>query len=692
MRVPLSLLGRFISLPTTEPLMARPLFDDIGLEVKGVDEKDGETFFTVETLAHRGDHQSMAGIAREFSARYLTAIKMPSMATELTKTRLQLPVRVDTELCPRYALLELMLPERFVAPKDVTKFLDSYDETKPGIVHVLNYVQKEFGQPMHAFDRAKVEGEVRVVTSESPESIEGLDGKTYTVPAGAILIRDKTKTIAVAGIIGCANSCVDVNTRKVLIESACFDPVATRKAAKAMGIATDASFVFERGSDVELCITALKRVVTLCAGAGGAAKDGAGAHELGVIDVNNAVAFERKFVIALKRFKSAMNLPKLDDVEIMTRLKQLGYAVELLKDKKTISVSVPSWRKWNVEYSSAVIEDFVRIHGLNNVKIAMPPLTLERFPADLEDQVIERLEPVLIGSGFLEVVTKSYCGSSETDVLASLFPESKEQQISLNNSLEKGYSQLKQSNLIPLCKLLDAYFKKGGLGAKVFEIGRVFEKTPSIAETTYAHETSVLTLAAGGRWNEHEWQKEEGIEFLGRAFKGVLETLLRTFALDVQAVSHKHPYLHPGKQAALMLGKQMVGAYGVVHPHIVKSMGFSKDMVFAELYLPRLASMLCDRELARATDYPSVKRDITLKVPAASLAGEIKQRIAGMKEDNLAAVEIVDDFKRTDETFRRVSFRVSFQSSERTLEHKEIDASMEAIIKRLKDKDRLEMA
>jgi phenylalanyl-tRNA synthetase beta chain len=692
MRVPLSLLGRFIALPTTDALALRPIFDDIGLEVKGVEERDGETFFVVETLAHRGDHQSMLGIAREFSARYLTAIKMPSMANELTKTRLQLPVRNDTELCSRYAMLELMLPERFAAPKDVTKYLDSYDESKPGIVHVLNYVQKELGQPMHAFDRAKVDGEIRVVLSDAPETIEGLDGKTYSVPSGAILIRDKKKTIAVAGVIGCANSCVDSDTRKVVIESACFYPVAVRKAAKAMGIGTDASFVFERGADIEMCLTALKRVVTLCSGGGGAVKDGVGAHELGAIDILNAGSFERKFVIELKRFKSAMNLARLDDVEIITRLKQLGYAVELQKDKKSIAVSVPSWRKWNVEFSSAVVEDFVRIHGLNNVKIAMPPLTLERHSADPEDQVITKIEPVLIGNGFLEVVTKSYFSQSEAEVLATLNPNSRDQQISLNNSLEKGYSQLKQSNLIPLCKLLDTHFRKGGTGAKVYELGRVFEKTPTISETPYAHETSMLTLAVGGRWSRHEWQKEEGLEYLTRAFKGVIESIGRVFAQDIQAVPATHPYLHPGKQAALVSGKQTIGVFGVVHPHITKASNFIRDFMYAEFYLPRMAELLCERELARVVDFPSIKRDITLKVKAGLLADEIKRRIAGMREDNLASVEVVDDFKRADENFRRVSFRVSFQSSERTLEHAEVDIAMESITKRLKDKDRLEMA
>ena len=262
MKLSLTLLKRCIDLPTQDFVELRHVFDDLGLEVEQYVEEAGKPFFKIETLAHRGDHLSAYGVARELSARYLLPVQ-PLLLVPTWPPAEAHEVSVETQACLRYALMAMELPSALAVPKEILEVMSGYNPQTPPIVHLLNYILEEIGQPMHAFDAERIEGKIRVVLSTQEEEVAALDGKTYRVPAGSILIKDSVKTVAVGGVIGCANSMVTTNTERVLVESAAFDPVCIRKTARAMGLSTDASYVFERGGDRELVITALRRLLAL---------------------------------------------------------------------------------------------------------------------------------------------------------------------------------------------------------------------------------------------------------------------------------------------------------------------------------------------------------------------------------------------------------------------------------------------
>lgn len=690
MRLHLSLLEKFITLPDTDPAVLRHISDDLGLEVKSIESGKTLSVLVLETLAHRGDHLSVIGIAREFSARYLSAIKYPAVVPELNDARLSLMVRKYSEDCLRYALMEMSVPENMQLRKDLEEYIENPDPEKHALVHILNYVQMELGQPMHAFDRSKVEGEIQIVNSEVEETVEALDGKTYKVPAGAILIRDRKKTLAVAGVIGCKNSMITPGCTRVLIESATFDPVSVRKTARAMGVSTDSSYLFERGADTDMVDYALKRVLHLASGGAGLVKSNDVAHDLGFVDVATGIPALPSLTIQLKRFKTAMNLPRLNDVEIVSRLKYQGYNVELTQDKKSITVKVPSWRRWSVQSAATVIEDFARAHGLNAAKPTLPPLDYEQPEPDSIDVILERIEPVLTGNGFLEVVTRSYYGAADATLIQDLDPSTEERQVTLNNSLDRGYSHLKQTNIIHAARALENYLRRGGEGARIFEVGQLFASPPPV-ESNFEHEHTVYSLAAAGRWNDAIWKKEEPLEEQVARFRGVIVSMFQSLGADLRFTKSEHPFLHPGRQAAMMVGKIVCGFVGTLHPKIVHALDLSREVHFAELYHMPLLNVLGDHMLQEVTDFPAVRRDVTFKVSGRAFAGDIQSRIAGMKEEFLTDVAIVDEFRKQEEEFRRVTFRLTFQSAERTLEHSEVDSSMETIISRLKERDRLEM-
>ncbi len=687
MKVHLSILEKFIELPTKEPAELRALFDDVISEVKGIEGSGPATVFTIETLANRGDHVSTLGIARELSARLLSPVSAPAVAGELTDRKTSIPVRIETPKCLRYALLEMALASDMQLRPEIAAIMSGSESTtdKHAIVDTLNYIQIEIGQPMHAFDREKVDGEISIAETTQAEKIEALDGKAYTVPKGAVVIKDKKKIIAVAGVIGCKNSMVTAGTTGVLVESATFDPVSVRITARAMGISTDASFIFERGADREMTVTALKRLVTLVQAGGGMSK---GSHVLGFQDVNPAPPDKRKISLKLSTIRTQLNLQRLADIELTSRLKNLGFGFEVAASDKSGApiewkVTVPTWRLWDVQNEEDLTEEFARVHGYNKVKLELPPLDYEIPEDNPVDTLLQRVEGPLHGSGFIEVISKIFYTADDVALLESLAPGIKDQHLTIKNAVERNYSNLKVTNLIHLARLSGENHRHGVLSFKAYEFGRVFSL--GLTGGSFEFERDVLTLAASGRWTEHEWQKPETTEELLFLFKGVLENVARSVGIAHVAVApSREALLHPGCQGSLKAGRETLGSFGLLHPKLKQKLDLKHDVVFAELDAAKLIKCLATRTYQAPSDFPAVRRDITLKLPATTMAGKISKAIVDSKPANLADVSVIDTFRKADEDFRRVTFRLTFQSSERTLESGEVDQALEATLGSLK--------
>jgi len=686
MKLNLSLLQKFIELPTTDPVELRSLFDEI-IEVKNVAKSGDATVFTIETLANRGDHLSALGVARELSARFLSQLKFPSVAAQLSDRKTSIPVRKATDLCLRYALLEMSVPERMQLRSDLSGFLET-SGGKHGIVDLINYVQLELGQPMHAFDREKVDGEIVVIVSDKLEKIEALDGKSYEVPAGSLVIRDKSKILAVAGVIGCANSMVTPTTTRVLVESATFDPVSVRKTARAMGVSTDASRIFEKGADVEQVIYALKRLLFLAQGAQGAVREATSCHPLGLTFIEGAPLQKRKLSLRFQTVRRQLGLPRLPEPDITIRLKFLGFNPEGATDKE-VKVTVPSWRQWDVKNEEDIVEEFVRAYGFNRVKIELPPITVRAPVYTPKEQVIEAIEPALLGNGFYEVITKGFYSQNEVGLLAKL-DASSEKHLLLKNSIEKANSAMKRTNLFHLADVIERNLRHGVLSCKVYELGRLFQAEPS-EDSPYEYERDVLTLAQSGSWYEREWGKAESLEEKLLLLKGVVEGLFKRLGAEPTFVASKVPLLHPGYQVAIKVGTARCGFFGAVHPELKGELRLKQELLYGEFDISSLVKVKREREIVSPSNFPSIRRDLTLKIGMKELSSQAVQYIKALKIESLREIDVVDQFQREGETFRRLTYRFTFQSSGRTLDHEEVDASMKQILDTLADK-KIELA
>lgn len=681
MKLYLSTFQRLIELPTQDPKEIRDLLDDLIGEVKDISKTKDDTCFNVETLANRGDHLYMVGVAREFAARFLAQIHLPQVVTELSDRRLSIPIRRETELCIDFAMLEMTIPKEMQLRREVTQVMGS-DTGHPPIVDLLNYVQLELGQPMHSFDRDKIEGEIIIATTDKPEEIEALNGKSYVIPTGSIVIRDKKKIVGVAGIIGCANSMTTAETSKVLLESACFDPVSVRKTARAMGLGTDASYAFERGVDPAGNVFALKRVLFL---AQGAVKDGSACQPLGFTALGAWKEKKPTITLRIPEVKRHLNLPRLADVEITHRLKHLGYGVEAGKTAKECIVSIPTWRLYDVSNEMDLVEDVARSFGINRVKLELP-LIEATVPEENEiDRFRAAVEPALHGNGFIEVITRGFYSEEEVSALDKLEPGIADRHVRLKDSIERSYSALKVTNVFHMATVLDRNQRNGVESGKIYEVTRIFTNSP--AQEIYEHEFDIFTMAAVGPWRKTKWGKTDSLQDRLFAFKGVLEEMFDSLGVELHVGQSNHPYLHPGVRGSCKAGNFICGAFGIIHPQLKDLFQVRSDVLYAELRIHPLMKHQSEPLFVAPSPYPQIDRDITLQIGLKEPAGQVIRHIETLKLENLRSVVITDEFKRPEEQFRRVTYRITFQRQDRTLEHAEVDRDMEQIFGLLKEKD-----
>ena len=682
MKLDLALLERVVDLPTHDPQELRTLFDEIGLEVKDIDLTSGRAIFTIETLANRGDQLYALGIAREIAARTLARVKLPSVAQNLSDRKPSLSARIESDLCRRYALLEMTLPSSMTLRSDVAQIVYPNSDTsasRPAIVDLLNFVQKELGTPMHAFDRDKIEGDIVVEAAREEVEIDALDGKRYRVPQGTILICDRKKILAAGGVIGCANSMVTSSTERALIEAAWFDPIQIRKSARRMGVSTDASYAFERGTDLEMLPFALRRLVYLCCDASGSAA----AHVVGYSALGADKEQQRLITLSHAMLRRELNSPRLASAEVSARLKQLGFSLsERQVEKDTLfEVIVPSWRIFDVFYPEDLLEEFSRAHGLSQVRLELPQLDYEVPALNPIEITTDQLEVALLGNGFYEVITRNFLSATEVDVLSKFGAATILQHVALQNSLETSNAFLKSTNILSLARVAQDNLRKGVSSVKVFEYGRLYS-----SQGDQELERDVLSLAMAGRWFEGEFRSSESLQDRVRLFRGVIDAIFASLGVTPQFSDEALALLHPGCRVALKVGRTLCGSFGLIDPRLERALDLQTELLYAEFDLQALSAIAKHGEYAEVSDLPAVKRDITLRHGMRESAAKVAARVEGLSSEMVEAVHVIDDFHKDDEDFRRLTLRLVYRSKDRTLQGHEVDADLKLLLQALEQK------
>ena len=630
---------------------SRPLFDAV---------------LDFEITANRPDALSVIGIAREAATAYSLPLKPPPVARQAFTGPADVAVTLEAaDLCPRYAAI---VADVTIAPSPTwlaARLQAAGVRPINNVVDVTNYVLLELGQPMHAFDLAKLKGgELRVRRARKGERITTLDGTDRELEPDMLVIADIERPQAIAGVMGGAASEVTSTTTTIAIESACFEPKSIRLTSKRLGMKTEASARFERGADVNAPVAGIERAVALLE------QIGAGRARGGVIDRYPSPPKAR--VLSLRHARIARILgQEVTPPDVERILTGLGFAVQ--QAAGGWNVTIPTFRV-DVLREVDLIEEVGRHHGYDRLPTTFPALRAPNAPHDPRidrDRLVRR---ILLGGGCSEALTFSFIDGS----LAASFADPLVI-VPIGNPLSAQYSVLRPSLLPGLLTAVAHNRNRGRSDVRLFEIG---------ATVTRAGEARRLALACTGTAGDVHWSGgRRNVDFFD--VKGLVELIADALKVELSFDAASHPpFLVPGRAATISNGRTVVGVVGMVTTSAAPAGAADEDVYVAELDLDALGSVQsAPLKVTALPRFPSIARDISIVVddvlPAAALRGTIRSNAP----DTLVSVREFDRYQGKGVPERRVSlsFRLTFQSPDRTLTDSEVQKAMDAIIKALID-------
>ena len=680
MNLSLNVLKRHIDIEQSS-IELRHLLDDIGIEVKRMEAVEGDVVYGLELLANRGDHHCYMGIAREISGR--TGAKICGPLTPILTIGDGYPVMNETELCLRYTATKM----KRIGPAQSLSSIDLKPLDAAGIhsltapVDATNLSNIEIGQPTHVFDACKVDGPIRIRLSQKGETAWLLfEDKAREIPEGTIVIADDVKILAIAGVIGCEDSKTTEDTTEIIIESACFDPVRVRITGRALGLHTDALARFERGADPELAIVGAGRVAGLLESVGWEL-DG-DTTQVGSWDGSiREIACD---VADLNRFLGT----ELSANDIKERLQRYGFHVEV--QGVGFNIVVPTHRIWDVHTVFDIYEEIAKSVGYNAIPTTLPTIDKGALPSKLE-QHRDLAENVLIGSGFLEVITDGFYGRTEFDKLGLPSGHVLQQHVETQNSLDKGYSLLKNNCLLQAVDCIRKNMHRNHTNIKVYEWTRTFHLNPD-ADNGVCDEQLKLWAVVSGSERAQTWQGKAPIAS-PLYLKGLVSELSIQLGLNlsVRVERETHvlaPLLHPYRQASIWLSGQCVGVLGEIHPRICKEFKIKRAR---PCYIELSQDILMNEGKGVSYVLPDVHqplvRTVSFSLPGQVQASSVQHTLASVG----ASVAIVDLFAFEDDAGpqRAITFEMVFPNPEGSLSaevcNQRLQQAMDAVLSEYAD-------
>ena len=647
-----------------------------GFEVASVEPvAQSDAVIDFEVTANRPDCLGVLGLAREIATAYDLPFRPPSeesgaLASVVCGTSDQLHVSLeDSELCPRYAAAVADVSTA-VSPTWMTDRLTAVG-VRPisPFVDITNYVLMELGHPMHAFDLDRLDGrELRIRRAASGERIETLDGVDRSLEQDMLVIADRHRAQAVAGVIGGRRSEVSETTRLVAFESAYFKPTSVRRTSKRLGVSTEASARFERGTDVGAPVLAIQRALKLMD------VMGAGRPVGPVLDCYPSPRAAISLHLRRSRLALVLGLAVPDD-EVSRILRGLGLTVEPAADGW--SVAVPTFRV-DLAREVDLIEEVGRHHGYDKLEPTFPQVTAAAPPPDSRIPRDRHVREVLTAAGLSEAVTFGFIENRA----AAMFADDSEGAtlVPIANPLSAKFETLRPSLLPGLVDAVAHNRRHGRRDVGLFEIGTCFRRRDG-------ERRSVALAWTGAVGSEHWSARPREVDFFDA--KGLIEHLARALRVPVTVHSGSASFLTPGRAAVIRAGGATVGLLGVIAPAVAESRGAPPQdrIIVAELDLDVLArqkgqDLAGIRPLPR---HPLVIRDLSIVVASSLPAENIRDTIRAASVGDgapLVASEMFDRYmgKGVADQSVSVSFRLMFQSFDRTLTDEEVQLTFDRIL------------
>ena len=625
-----------------------------------------DAIIKLDLTPNRGDCFSILGVAREVAA----VNNLPLMLPKITNIKNSVQSPISVSVCneaPRYVgryITKVNLKKKTPALIKERLKLSDIKIIDP-IVDVTNYVLLELGQPLHAFDADKLEGNLEVRFAKEKEKITLLDENQLKLNKECLVIADQKKPVALAGIMGGLETGISNKSQSIYLESAFFTPTAIRGRARKFSIQTDASTRFERGVDFDLQVLAIKRASALI-------------NETLGCKFSPIQEFLRKSSIPKNKniILNTSNINKilgtdLNKSVVRNSLRNLGL-LNSVSNKDTLKVQVPSWR-FDLKIEADLIEEVARLVGYNNI----PKSSLSRKTRTSDDVLQSSIRKTFQSMGYNEVITYSFIDQS----VAELGKEENKKLIFVENPISQNMNVMRTSLLPGLLETLSYNINQGSENIKIFEIGSVFRKNNS----NKVDEREVIGGLITGVEGKDNWSgSNKAMDFFD--LKGNIETVLpdsSRFAFKKGQVSN----LHPGKTAFLYKAQTIVGYVGTVNPKLLDKFDIKSEVNFFEIDINEISS---NRSLKfkKFSRYPLAQRDLSFVVNEDAASSTITAAIASKAGSDLKAANLFDVYvgKGIAKGKKSLTYSLSWQSKNRTLTDDEVDKIMGKIVSFLSKK------
>lgn len=656
----------------SDGIIELPLDAPLGKDLREYLQLD-DAVIEVDLTANRADCLGMVGLAREVGVLNRQAVTEPQWQAVTPTTDAKVAINVkETAACPRY----LGRVVKNVNVKAATPLWMQEKLRRSGIrsidpiVDITNFVLVEFGQPMHAFDLAKLTGDIQVRLGNGEEKITLLDGSEVTIPNDTLVIADDARPLALAGVFGGEYSGVSDTTQDILLECAFFAPLAIMGKSRRLGLHTDSSHRFERGVDPEMQHKVMDRatrlVLDICGGEAGP-----------VVDAKSDADLPKPAQILLRRSKLdkilGHHVPDSDVVEILERL---GFSV--VAGEGSWQVTTATYR-FDMAIEEDLIEEVARIYGYNNIPNVAPVASLRMSDHKETDLSLKRVRSLLVARGFQEAVTYSFVDPKLQNLV-----HPGEQAMVLPNPISSEMSAMRLSMFTGLLTAVGYNQSRQQGRVRLFETGLRF--VPDIHAESGVRQQAMLGCVITGLQNDEHWSMEsKTVDFFD--LKGDLEAIigLTVSASEFSFRVATHSALHPGQCAEILRNDRVIGHIGAIHPSLEKPFGLNGKTIVFELELDAL--LHTSLPLAQAVSkFPANRRDIAVVVDESVSAGDVMKLIRKVGENQLVGINLFDVYlgKGVEPGKKSLAIALTLQDTTRTLEEKEIAETVDSVVSALK--------
>ncbi len=698
MKVLLSWLRDFVDVPGRPEDIAAAM-SVRGFAVEGIEQfGDGDAVIDFEVTGNRPDCMSVSGMAREVATAFGLQVRRPAVSTSIRranaagesgpalhlaslKTVEQGDIEViieNPDLCPRYAGA---VADVTIGPSPdwmQSRLRATGVRPTSNIVDITNYVLLELGQPMHAFDQVKLAGgQIRVRTARPGETLSTLDGKQRELSPEMLLIADAARAVAVAGVMGGADSEVTDETKAIVFESAHFNALSVRRTSKALGLKTEASMRFERGTDPRLPVTAMERACALLE------MIGAGTARGTVVD--RYPARIEPTVLRLRRNRIAGLLGvSISDSDVRRVLEALGFA---LRDAEAgWDITVPT-RRVDVTREVDLIEEVARHCGFDRIPATFPALTVPPPPLDPRIARTRQLRSLATGQGFSEAVTFGFTSAPAAEAFAA-----REAIVPIVNPLSEAFAVLRPSLLPGLVESAGRNIRRGQRDVQLFEIGNRFTRQDGESQ-------AIAFIWTGAGRTPHWSERTRDADFFDAT--SFVSTLADTFDASVrlQPLTAPPAYLVAGQAAEIAASDKSqtagsaatvrAGVVGRLAPGVGELLGLPAEVpaYVGEVQVESLAQFRRTSLKASAPPrFPSIDRDISILVDDTTPAQAVRGTVSARAIAHLVNLREFDRYagKGIPEGKVSLSLRLTFRAADRTLTDAEVQSAMDDVLSALK--------